>query len=92
MKIIQLVKSITVSVFIIGATVATFISILSIWDILEQEAVSKSVSTIGILAFGSFVIFIAAKLLEKDSEEISGVKKEKSVASNVEKTEVQEIR
>lgn len=62
------IKKIAVSVLVTAVTLLTFLSILSIWDVLAKDIFWKSISSIGVVAFGALVIVVAAQTLEKKED------------------------
>lgn len=66
------IKNIAVTVLVVSTVVLTFIAILSIWDVLANDTFWKSLSTMGVLAFGSAIILITIKYLE-DRKSSGGV-------------------
>ena len=58
------VKSVAIGILITAVSVLTLIAILSIWDVLSKDVLWKSISTIGIIAFGALIVVIAAQALE----------------------------
>jgi len=58
------VKGIAIGILIIAVSILTLIAILSIWDVLSEDVLWKSISTIGIVAFGSLIVVVAAQALE----------------------------
>jgi hypothetical protein len=57
--IFQTIRKVTLGVLIISAVLLTFLGICTIWDIIsDKEILYKSLSSLGILAFSSFVIVI----------------------------------
>jgi len=59
--------------FIIAVVILAIIAVLSIWDFLEGDIVSKSFSTIGVLALVAGVVIIAGRFLDKNNNEELGV-------------------
>jgi len=58
------VKSIAIGILITAVSILTLIAILSIWDVLSSDVLWKSISTIGIVAFGALIVVVAAQALE----------------------------
>ena len=58
------VKSVAIGILITAVSILTLIAILSIWDVLSKDVLWKSISTIGIVAFGSLIVVVAAQALE----------------------------
>jgi hypothetical protein len=58
------VKNIAISVLITAVAVLTLIAVLSIWDVFSKDVLWKSISTIGIVAFGALIVVIAAQVLD----------------------------
>lgn len=58
------VKSIAIGILIVAVSILTLIAILSIWDVFSKDVLWKAISTIGVVAFGSLIVFIAAQALE----------------------------
>ncbi|NCB21200.1 MAG: hypothetical protein EOM88_04805 [Clostridia bacterium] len=62
------IKEVAVGILITAVSVLTLISILSIWNVFGKEVLWKSISTIGIVAFGALIVIIASQVLShKDS-------------------------
>lgn len=58
------VQNVAVWILITCVVLMTFVAILSIWDIFSKDAFWKSLSTIGVVAFSSLIVVVAAKSLE----------------------------
>jgi hypothetical protein len=54
-----------VGVLIVSVVLMTFVAILSIWDVFAKDTFWKSISTIGVIAFSSLIVLIAAKSVEE---------------------------
>ena len=69
------IKKIAVAVVIVTATIFTFVGVLSIWDLFSDDALWKSLSTLGVVAFGALVVAIASEhMLDKTpNQQISTV-------------------
>lgn len=64
------IKEVAVGVLITAVSILTLIAILSIWDVFGKEVLWKSISTIGIVAFGALIVIIASQVLShKDSND-----------------------
>ncbi|MEA2112956.1 MAG: hypothetical protein U9P50_03235 [Patescibacteria group bacterium] len=79
----ETIKKIAVVILVISVTLMTFLAILSIWDVLDKDVFWKSISTIGVVAFGSLIIVVAVKALEdresnkkENNEKLTNVAKE----------------
>ncbi|MBI2609733.1 hypothetical protein HYW53_00975 [Candidatus Giovannonibacteria bacterium] len=78
----QIRKS-AIAVLIGAVALFAFLGILSIWEVIAKEDVYKSLTSMGIISFASFLIVLISleregKLLEyfsvKGSNQVSGVK------------------
>ncbi len=58
------IKQIAVYVLITAVVILTFVSVLSIWDVFTKEVLGKSLSTIGVIAFGAFIVVLASQAIE----------------------------
>ena len=61
----KIIENIAVAIFIMSVVILTLLAVLAIWDVLEKDVLWKSLSTIGILAFASLVVIVAARAVEK---------------------------
>ena len=61
------IKKVAVTVLVTAVTLLTLLALLSIWDVLAKDIFGKSLSSIGVIAFGALVIIIAVQTLEKKS-------------------------
>lgn len=52
----HVIRKITLGVFIFAVAVLAFIGILSIWDMVDRTVLSRAISSIGIIAFSSFLV------------------------------------
>ncbi len=57
-------KKIAVYVLVVSVTILTFIAVLSIWDFLSKDALWKSISTIGIVAFSALIVIVASQVMD----------------------------
>lgn len=57
-------KRVAVSVLTVSVSLLTLTGVLSIWDVLGEDVLWKSISTIGILSFASLIILLASSALE----------------------------
>lgn len=68
----------TIAVLIISVVFLAFLGILAIWEVVSGEIINKSLSSIGIVVFSSFVIVLTCMdredhpILRKNSAPISG--------------------
>ncbi|MEX0910359.1 MAG: hypothetical protein WDZ73_01230 [Candidatus Paceibacterota bacterium] len=60
----KVIQNIAAGFFIVSVAVLTIIAILAVWDVLAEDVITKSLTTIGILGFSSLVIIIAARVLD----------------------------
>ena len=51
-------------ILVTAVAILTLIAVLSIWDVLSKEVLGKSLSTIGVVAFGALIVIIASQALE----------------------------
>jgi len=65
-KLTAKVANVTALAFISGLIILGFVSILGIWDFLDDDVVEKSFATIGLLVFVTVIILIATKYLGKN--------------------------
>ena len=59
-----MIKKIAVSILITSVVLLTFLAILSIWDVLQKDVLGKSLATLGVIAFASLIVLLAAKYIE----------------------------
>lgn len=59
------IQQVAVIVFIICVVILTVVSVLAIWDVFGDDVLYKSLSTIGVISFASFIVILAAKAVEK---------------------------
>jgi hypothetical protein len=57
-------KKTAVYILVVSVAVLTFIAVLSIWDVFSKEVLWKSISTIGIVAFGALIVIIASQVVD----------------------------
>ncbi len=57
-------KQIAIYTLVTAVAILTLIAVLSIWDVLSKEVLGKSLSTIGVVAFGALIVVIASQALE----------------------------
>jgi hypothetical protein len=51
------IRKITLTVLIVSASILAILGVLAIWDVItDKDVLYKSLSSVGILAFGSFII------------------------------------
>lgn len=60
------IRKSAIAVLIVSAVVLAFIGILSIWDVLDHDAITKSLSSLAIVAFDVFIIILTCLEREKD--------------------------
>ncbi|MFA7315175.1 MAG: hypothetical protein WC059_00010 [Candidatus Paceibacterota bacterium] len=65
------IKRIATRVLIFSVTVLTFVAILSIWDVFSEEVLWKSISTIGVVAFGALIVIVATQGFENKNSQNS---------------------
>jgi hypothetical protein len=65
--IFKSIRQITLGVLIISATLLALVGVMVIWDVItDSEVLFKSLSSLGILAFSSFVIVVTCLDLERE--------------------------
>ncbi len=64
----SVIRKLTIGVFIAAVAVLAFIGILSIWDMVESDVLSKAISSIGIIAFSSFLV--VATCLDREHKDV----------------------
>lgn len=70
MKPTNNIKKIAVGIVIITATIFTFVGVLSIWDLFSDDALWKSLSTLGVVAFGALVVAVASEhMIDKNPQQ-----------------------
>lgn len=53
-----------VSIFIICVVLLTLAAVLAIWDVVDNDVLWKSISTIAVLGFAALITVGAAKFME----------------------------
>ena len=72
------IRRATVAIVIVAAVLLAFIGILSIWEILASDVMSKSLSSLAIVGFDAFIIILTclqrekSKLIGQANQPISG--------------------
>lgn len=59
------IQDIAAGLFITFTAIFTVVAILAVWDLVAKDALEKSMTTIGILAFGALIVIIAARVIDK---------------------------
>lgn len=62
---LETLKKIAITILVLSIIGLTFLSILSIWDVLDNDVFWKSISTMSVVAFASAIILMAIRYLEK---------------------------
>ncbi len=62
------IQNVAAGLFIFFVAVLTLIAVLAVWDVFSKDVMSKSLTTIGILAFASLVVIVAARAVEKHQD------------------------
>lgn len=57
-------KQIAIYTLVTSVAILTLIAVLSIWDVLSEEVLGKSLSTIGVVAFGALIVVVASQALD----------------------------
>jgi hypothetical protein len=60
---------VTLGALIASASLLALLGVLSIWEVMSSEVLTKSLSSIGVIAFSSFVIVMIC--LEKEKYEFT---------------------
>lgn len=60
----RLIKNISIAVLVTSVVILTFVAILSIWDVLQEDTLMKALTSIGVIGFSSLVVLLAAKYVE----------------------------
>ena len=66
-------KQIAIYILVTAVAVLTFIAVLSIWDVFSKETLGKSLSTIGVVAFGALIVIIAAQALGHNNSDTNQI-------------------
>lgn len=61
----HVIKKTAAAILITSVVFLVFIAILSIWDVLAKDVFWKSLSTIGVIAFGSAIIIATTQAMEQ---------------------------
>ncbi len=64
----QSFKRISAGVLICSLVMFTFLAILSIWGVLDDDIAWKSLSTLGVITFSSIIAVIAARIMDHKEE------------------------
>ena len=59
------IQDIATIIFIAAVAILTLVSILGVWEVLSNDVIWKSFSTIGVVGFAAVVAVVAAKLVDK---------------------------
>jgi ABC-type lipoprotein release transport system permease subunit len=62
------IKKIAVTILVTAVSVLTLVAVLSIWDVFSKDTLGKALGTIGVVAFGSLIVIIASKEVERKNE------------------------
>jgi len=62
------IQNVAAGSFIFFVSILTIIAVLAVWDVFSEDVLSKSLTTIGILAFASLVVIVAARAVEKHQD------------------------
>jgi len=65
------IQNLSASFFIIAVTVLSVISILGVWDIFNEDVISKSFQTLGLLALVAIIIMAAGRFIEGRSDTVA---------------------
>ncbi|MES2930928.1 MAG: hypothetical protein V4665_04055 [Patescibacteria group bacterium] len=58
------IKKIAVYILIASVSILTLVAILSVWDVFSDDVLWKSISTIGIVAFGALIVIIVSQVFD----------------------------
>ena len=59
------IKKIAIYILVAAVSLLTLISVLSIWDVFSRDVLGKSLSTIGVVAFGALIVILASEALSR---------------------------
>jgi ABC-type Na+ efflux pump permease subunit len=63
------IRRMTLTILVISSSVLAVFGVLAIWDVItDKDILSKSLSSIGIIAFGSFIIVVTS--LEREGNRL----------------------
>jgi hypothetical protein len=75
----KVIRQITVTILIISASFLAILGVLAIWEVIaDKNVLYKAISSVGVLAFGAFVIVITSleregnRLMHREGRGISG--------------------
>lgn len=54
------IRKAAIAILVISIGALAFLGILSIWEVLEQQDVYKSLTSMGIISFASFLVILVA--------------------------------
>lgn len=66
----SVIRHFVIGILILSAVILAFLGILSIWDLMQDNVLSKSISSIGIIMFASSIITLTC--LSREGHKVSG--------------------
>lgn len=75
------IRKITVIVLILSVVALTFLAILSIWEVLDKETLTKSIASMVMIAISSLLVIVAA--MERENHRLLFGKKNSFSAGRV---------
>lgn len=57
------IQDLFVGIFIVVIVLLTWMSVLGVWEIVDKDVIAKSLQTLGLIAFVSIIVMVAAKYM-----------------------------